>query len=119
MRELLRKARAGYDLAFTPDGPRGPAGEVQPGVIAAAAATGFPILPVALAASRCRRLASWDRFVLPMPFSAVHFVYGEPLAVGRKQPIVPAAAELGARLPAAAAAAERFGAGRPAGADRS
>jgi len=61
LRDLLRKARAGYDLAFTPDGPRGPAGVVQPGVIAADAATGWPVIPVALAASRCRRLASWDR----------------------------------------------------------
>ena len=33
LRELLRKAREGYDLAFTPDGPRGPLGAVQPGVI--------------------------------------------------------------------------------------
>lgn len=111
MRELLRKARQGYDLAFTPDGPRGPASVVQPGVIAAAAVTGFPIQPVALAASRCRRLASWDRFVVPMPLSTVHFVYGKPLAVERKQPIEPAAAELAARLNAAEAAAERFARG--------
>lgn len=111
MRGLLRKARQGYDLAITPDGPRGPAGKVQPGVIAAAAATGLPIQPVALAASRCRRLRSWDRFVVPLPFAAVHFVYGEPLAVGRKEPIEPAAAELEARLDAAEAAAERFARG--------
>lgn len=111
MRELLRKARAGYDLAFTPDGPRGPVGKVQPGVIAAAAATGFPILPVALAASRCRRLRSWDRFVVPMPFSAVHFVHGEPLEVERKAAIEPAAAELERRLNDAEAAAERFARG--------
>lgn len=113
LRELLRKARAGRDLAFTPDGPRGPAGRVQPGVILAAAATGFPIQPVALAASRCRRLASWDRFVVPLPFSTVHFVYGEALAVARHAPIEPAAAELEARLAAAEAAAERLAGNRP------
>ena len=84
MRSLLRKAAEGYDLAFTPDGPRGPAGEVQPGVILAAAATGWPIQPVALAATRCRRLRSWDRFVVPLPLSTVHFVYGEPLRVERR-----------------------------------
>lgn len=108
MRELLRKARRGYDLAFTPDGPRGPAARVQPGVIAAAKATGFPIHPVALAASRCRRLATWDRFVLPLPLAAVHFVYGEPLSVPRRAPVEPAAAELEARLGAAEATAERL-----------
>jgi hypothetical protein len=111
LRELLRKARAGYDLAFTPDGPRGPAGKVQPGVIHAAAATGFPIQPVALAAGRCRRLGSWDPLVVPLPLSRVHFVYGEPLAVARRAPIEPAAAELERRLNAAEAAAERLAAG--------
>jgi len=43
-------------IGFTPDGPKGPVGVAQPGVILAAAATGLPIQPVALAASRCRRL---------------------------------------------------------------
>jgi hypothetical protein len=107
LRELLRKARAGYDLAFTPDGPRGPAGVVQPGVILAAMATGAPIQPVALAASRCRRLASWDRFVVPLPFSTVHWVFGEPLTVPREAEPAPWAEELARRLHAAEAEAER------------
>ena len=108
MRELLRKGREGYDLAFTPDGPRGPAGVVQPGVILAAAATGFPIQPVALAATRCRRLRSWDRFVVPLPLSTVHFVYGEPLNVERKADPEAAAQELKRRLDEAEAEAERW-----------
>lgn len=108
LRTLLRKAEEGYDLAFTPDGPRGPARVVQPGVILAAAATGFPIQPVALAATRCRRLRSWDRFVVPLPLSTVHFVYGEPLAVARRADISAAAAELKRRLDAAEAEAERW-----------
>ena len=108
MRELLRKAREGYDLAFTPDGPKGPASVVQPGVILAAAATGLPIQPVAMAASRCRRLRSWDRFVVPLPGARVHFVYGAPLAVPRRGGLEEAAAELARRLCACEAAAERW-----------
>jgi len=108
LRALLRKAAEGYDLAFTPDGPRGPAGVVQPGVILAAAATGWPVQPVALAATRCRRLRSWDRFVVPLPLSTVHFVYGEPLTVARRADPAAGAAELAQRLDAAAAAAERI-----------
>lgn len=111
LRTLLRQGAAGYDLAFTPDGPRGPACKVQPGVILAAAATGFPIQPVALAARRAKRLRSWDRFVIPVPFSTVHFVYGEPLAVGRKDDPAAAAAELEARLMAAEHEAERHARG--------
>jgi hypothetical protein len=110
LRSLLRKAEEGYDLAFTPDGPRGPAREVQPGVVLAAAATGLPVVPVALAASRARHLRSWDRFVVPLPFSTVHFVYGEPLVVPRRGDPESAAAELKRRLDAAEAQAERFAA---------
>jgi len=105
MRTLLRKAAEGWDIAFTPDGPRGPASEVQPGVILAAAATGFPIVPVALAATRAKRLNSWDRFVVPLPFSTVHFVFGEPLAVERRGDPEAAAGELKRRLDAAEAEA--------------
>jgi len=108
LRELLRKAAEGYDLAFTPDGPRGPAGVVQPGVILAAAAMGWPVQPVALAATRCRRLRSWDRFVVPLPLSTVHFVYGEPLTVARRADPMAAAAELARRLDGAEAEAERI-----------
>ncbi|MEA2694627.1 MAG: hypothetical protein QOJ16_4014 [Acidobacteriota bacterium] len=108
MRALLRKAGEGYDLAFTPDGPKGPVSVVQPGVILAAAATGLPIQPVALAASRCRRLRSWDRFVVPLPGAAVHFVYGEPLSVPRRGEPEEAAAELARRLNACEAEAERW-----------
>ncbi|HEY0783727.1 MAG TPA: lysophospholipid acyltransferase family protein [Thermoanaerobaculia bacterium] len=114
LRELLRKAEAGYDLAFTPDGPRGPASVVQPGVVLAAAATGLPIQPVALAASRAIRLRSWDRFLVPLPVSAVHFVYGEPLVVPRRGAQGAAAGELGARLLEAEARAEAFARKEPA-----
>ncbi|HVT59887.1 MAG TPA: lysophospholipid acyltransferase family protein [Thermoanaerobaculia bacterium] len=110
LRDLLRKAAAGYDLAFTPDGPRGPAGVVQPGVVLAAAATGLPVQPVAIAATRNRRLRSWDRFLVPLPFGTVHFVYGEALRVGRRDDPAAAGAELERRLAAAAAAAERMAA---------
>ncbi|HEV2846849.1 MAG TPA: lysophospholipid acyltransferase family protein [Thermoanaerobaculia bacterium] len=107
MRSLLRKAAEGWDIAFTPDGPRGPLREVQPGVILAAAATGLPIQPVALAATLKKELRSWDRFVVPAPFSTVHFVYGEPLAVERRGDLEAAGAELKRRLDAAEGEAER------------
>ncbi|HTQ79616.1 MAG TPA: lysophospholipid acyltransferase family protein [Thermoanaerobaculia bacterium] len=111
LRALLRKAAEGYDLAFTPDGPKGPAEVVQPGVILAAAATGLPVQPVAMAASRCRRLRSWDRFVVPLPGARVHFVYGEPLTVPRRAAPEGAAEELGRRLCQCEAAALRLAAG--------
>jgi lysophospholipid acyltransferase (LPLAT)-like uncharacterized protein len=112
LRELLRQAASGWDLAFTPDGPRGPASVVQPGVILAAAATGFPIQPVAMAANRVHRLASWDRFAVPLPLSTVHFVYGEPLRIERRGDIEAGTRELGARLAAAERRAESLASGK-------
>jgi lysophospholipid acyltransferase (LPLAT)-like uncharacterized protein len=103
LRALLRRARAGSDLAITPDGPRGPLREVQPGVVLAAAATGLPVVPVALAASRRKELGSWDRMPLPLPGSRVEIVYGEPLAVPRDATVE----EWAPRIKAAIDAAER------------
>ena len=83
LRELLRAARSGSDLGITPDGPRGPAEKVQPGVVVVAALTGLPVVPVAIEATRARALASWDRFLVPLPGARVQIVYGRPLEVPR------------------------------------
>lgn len=83
-RGMIAAARHGRDLGITPDGPRGPAREVQPGASWIARATGRPLLPVAFSCSRSRRLGSWDRMLLPLPFARGLFVYGEHLWVARE-----------------------------------
>jgi lysophospholipid acyltransferase (LPLAT)-like uncharacterized protein len=55
----------------------------QPGAIWLARATGNPVLPFHLEASRHWTLRSWDRTQIPRPFSTVSLVVGEPLEVGR------------------------------------
>ncbi len=49
---LVRKARAGFDIGYTPDGPRGPRYSVTAGPIQLARMTGLPIVPVAFAARK-------------------------------------------------------------------
>ena len=83
MREILRAARDGMNFAFTPDGPRGPARVASEGVVYAAQMTGLPIVPVAFAAKKKRLLRSWDRFIVPLPFTRAIFAYGEPMVVAR------------------------------------
>jgi lysophospholipid acyltransferase (LPLAT)-like uncharacterized protein len=83
MRDVLRKARAGYDVGIAPDGPRGPRRRAKLGVITAAKLAGIPIVPVAFSASRAKRLSSWDRTLVPWPFSTGLFVYGSPIRVPR------------------------------------
>jgi len=84
LRQLMRAVNAGAAVAVMPDGPRGPAGRVQPGIIAVAGACGLPVVPVAFGARPCWRVGSWDRTRIPLPFARVICRYGEPLAVPKK-----------------------------------
>lgn len=76
---MIRLLRDGKDVAITPDGPRGPAEVLKPGVAQVARVSGKAVVPVAFASSRAWRLKSWDRFIVPQPFSRGVFVAGEPL----------------------------------------
>jgi len=82
--ELTSHARKGYDLAITPDGPRGPRYVVQQGVIALAQITGLPIIPVTCNTKRKVCLKSWDRFQIPLPFSSCELILNEPIHVSRE-----------------------------------
>ena len=112
VRLLLRRVREGFDLAITPDGPKGPVRVAKPGAVQVAALAGIPIIPVAMAPTRRKLLASWDRFVVPLPGSTVHFVYGEPWWVERGRDPDEAAWELTRRLCELEARAEEL-AGHP------
>lgn len=68
-------------LIITPDGPRGPAKSIQQGCVLMASSTGRIIIPVGVACSRAWRARSWDRFVIPKPFSRIVVHYGEGLEV--------------------------------------
>ena len=64
-----------------PDGPRGPRFTVQPGVIALAKKTACPILPITYSCRKAKIFSSWDRFILPCPFSECSVMYGTPISV--------------------------------------
>jgi hypothetical protein len=113
MRDLIRKVREGGDFAFTPDGPRGPAFRVQPGVVDLAQRTGYPILPVTFSVRGGKEFASWDRFLLPRPFTRGVFRWGEPLWVTDEDDSEQARTELEARMCALTQEADRA-MGRPA-----
>jgi lysophospholipid acyltransferase (LPLAT)-like uncharacterized protein len=78
LRGIMRVLSSGGEVAFTPDGPRGPAQMAKPGAVAAAAQSGTAIVPIGAGASSCWRLRSWDRFAVPRPFARVRLVYGPP-----------------------------------------
>ena len=80
LNQLELALQRGITIGITLDGPRGPRRVSKPGVAVVASRTNVPIIPVALAAERSWRLRSWDRLVIPKPFSRMHCVFGEPIA---------------------------------------
>jgi lysophospholipid acyltransferase (LPLAT)-like uncharacterized protein len=79
--QMRRDLAGGRPVGFTLDGPRGPARVAQPGALFLAGATGSPILPFHIEASRSWMTRSWDRAQIPKPFSTVAVAIGEPIAV--------------------------------------
>ena len=72
--EMKRLIEQGFDVAITPDGPRGPLYHLNPGVITLAQKTGALIMPIRVHYSRCWRLKTWDAFEIPKPFATVNIV---------------------------------------------
>lgn len=79
--EAARRVAEGGILAFTPDGPRGPNRQVQPGALFIAQKARCPIIPAGVAAYPCKLLPTWDRYLIPMPFARSAFIFGEPIMV--------------------------------------
>lgn len=79
LRELLRLLRGGQSFGFTPDGPKGPRHKAQPGVLYLATHAPAAVMPIGVAAANAWRLPTWDRYLIPKPFSRVHVHLGAPL----------------------------------------
>jgi len=82
LREMYQLiAKDGVSPVTTSDGPTGPIFKFKPGAAMLAKMTGVPMLPIACAAKNAWYLGSWDRFMIPKPFSKVVVAVGEPVSV--------------------------------------
>jgi lysophospholipid acyltransferase (LPLAT)-like uncharacterized protein len=80
----MKKAlQEGKDVCVTPDGPKGPRYQVQPGLLKIAQTTGSDIIPIHILYSSAWRLSSWDRFVIPKPFSKVTVTFDKPISISK------------------------------------
>ena len=70
--------------AITPDGPHGPPHHISPGVVMLASRTGRPIIPCGVGARSRWHLKSWDKYMIPKPFTKVRMAVGEPIYVPKK-----------------------------------
>jgi lysophospholipid acyltransferase (LPLAT)-like uncharacterized protein len=79
LRQLGRAVRQGAWPVMVPDGPRGPAGDAKAGPFALARLGGVPVVPIGMVARRSWRLGSWDRTLIPQPFTLVTLAIGAPV----------------------------------------
>ena len=77
----VKRLQEGGMLAITPDGPLGPANQVQDGTIFMAKKAGVPLIPVGVGISRRKLMPTWDSYALPRPFCRCGLVFGEPLTL--------------------------------------
>ena len=103
--QLLAVLKGGESVVMTPDGPKGPAEQAKSGVIHLAQQSGCAIVPVALGCSRLHRLKSWDRSLLPLPFSKAVFELGKPMYCPSEAPLAPLQQQLKTAIQAAVARA--------------
>lgn len=83
LKKIQRLVREGKDIAFTPDGPRGPGEYAQMGVMTVAKISGIPVFPVSFSTKRRKVLNTWDRFLIALPFSRGVFICGKGITVPR------------------------------------
>jgi len=81
LKEAFKKANEGYDIAITPDGPRGPKYSVADGIVAIAQKKDLDIIVCNYTASSFWELRSWDSFMIPKPFSTIYLFAKEPLSI--------------------------------------
>jgi lipopolysaccharide heptosyltransferase II len=86
--EIIRYAHKGYSLAFAADGPKGPRRQLKSGVIYAAQKTGMPIIPINCSLKNKIILKNtWDKTIIPLPFSKTIQIYGEPIYINKEDDI--------------------------------
>lgn len=79
--QAIRVLKKGGTMAMTPDGPRGPSGKVQDGVMVMAQKSGAALLPGAFSCRPRFQAGSWDRYMVPYPFAKGIVLFAEPIYV--------------------------------------
>ncbi|MFO1243172.1 MAG: lysophospholipid acyltransferase family protein [Rickettsiales bacterium] len=110
LKNMLKELKKGGNISITPDGPRGPFQIAAPGVAHIAAKSGVAVLPASFSSSKHKRMRSWDRFMVALPFSTIYFVVGSPVygkPKADKEQIETLRLEIEAALSAVTAEADR------------
>ena len=78
-RSLIRVLREGHRIIIIADGSRGPRCVAQSGSLQLAAITRLPLFPMTFSAKNKVALNTWDKFILPLPFTRCSINFGSPI----------------------------------------
>jgi lysophospholipid acyltransferase (LPLAT)-like uncharacterized protein len=81
LRQILAGLKNGYSISITPDGPLGPRHQVHEGIIVAAILSQKPIVAISYVSKYGIYAKSWDKFLIPLPFSKLYFKFSAPLYI--------------------------------------
>ena len=87
LRDAVAAMRRGVSIVTMSDGPRGPCFEIKTGTVMMARMGHAPLVPIVCAASHALTMNTWDRFMIPLPFSRVVLAVGEPIELPRELPL--------------------------------
>lgn len=79
LRKIIEKLSLGYNIVITPDGPRGPKYKVKGNITNLAQKYSSNLIPITCACTRFILLKSWDQLIMPLPFSKIVVMIGEPI----------------------------------------
>lgn len=83
LRAIIRTIKRGHNGGMLADGPQGPARVAKIGSVIMARNAGVPLIPLTWGGDRCWMFNSWDRYLIPKPFSRVVVYVAEPIWVPR------------------------------------
>ncbi len=78
---MVDYAKNKSSIAITPDGPKGPAHKMKAGAVVVSKKSGCPVILVGVGVEKKKKLKSWDKFEIPVPFSRVKVIYSDPVYV--------------------------------------
>ncbi|WP_448583633.1 lysophospholipid acyltransferase family protein [Thermocrinis sp.] len=81
--KLMELLKDGKNVAITVDGPKGPAFKVKEGVVFLAKKTGAKIVPACIKFEKCIRLNTWDKLIIPYPFTRGWLFVGKEIEIGK------------------------------------
>ena len=81
IQKLKKLSTDGYKIGHIVDGPKGPHGVIKPGLLTIAQYSRISIVPTITSGQKKWVFSSWDRFMVPKPFSRVIIRFGKPIFI--------------------------------------